>query len=78
MYHYITDIIRQYKEEAKIRSSVSWGFSYEDDGKHVVICTNKPGCFIGLRGERVERLKNDLKKYNIVQVDFIETHGLIV
>lgn len=73
----INSILR--KRSAELRKYQCYStWYYEKDNKNIVICTTKPGYWIGLHGNDVTELKREinecLAKYNIEQVNikFIE------
>ena len=75
-------IIKEWKEEAGVKHVVCWGYEYTDEGRVLVICTDRPGAFIGLRGERHDRFKQRIvegsKKstYSVVNVRYLESRGI--
>lgn len=80
----IRDIMKEWKEEARVKYIVLYrlkreGNDYNDAKYKLVMCTNHPGPFIGMRGSLVakyqDKLSEALKKK--VFVEFVETTDII-
>ena len=82
MSYNINNIIKEWKAEAKVTHTVCWGYDHTDEGRVLVICTDRPGYFIGMRGERHNRFKERIieatKKsaYPVVSVKYLESRGI--
>lgn len=78
----LNSIIKEWKEEAHVTHTVTWGYEITEEGRVLVICTDRPGYFIGVRGERHSRFKERIveatKKhtYPIVNVKYLESRGI--
>lgn len=78
----IHKIVKEWKEEAKVKHSVCWGYDITEEGRVLVICTDRPGPFIGFRGERHDRFQRRIveesKKttYPISKVTYLESRGI--
>lgn len=78
----IHSIIKEWKEEAHVKHTVTWGYDITDEGRILVICTDRPGAFIGLRGERhykfEARIVEASKKSSrpIIKVNYLESKGI--
>lgn len=78
----INKVIKAWKEEAGVKHIVCWGYDTADEGRVLVICTDRPGPFIGLRGERHNRYQTTIieetKKTTrpIVAVRYLESRGI--
>ena len=70
----ISNIIKEWKDEAGVDGVVLVGMHYYKDGK-LKICTNRPGLMIGLCGELVRKYKERLNKIDkyIKEIEFVET-----
>lgn len=70
----ISDIIKEWKDEAGVKGVVLVGKSYYNDGK-LKICTDRPGMMIGFRGELVNKYTEKLNKVDkyIKEIEFVET-----
>ncbi len=70
----ISELIKQWKDEAGVTGVVQVGMHYYKDGK-LKICTSRPGLMIGYRGELVAKYKEKLNKIDryIKEIEFVET-----
>lgn len=69
------EIMKAYKEEAHVKHTIL--FRYRRN--QLLICTDKPGCMIGMRGhlvEKYERICRDIDK-NFEGIEFVETEGIV-
>lgn len=75
----ISDIIKQWKDEAGVEGIVlvSAFPSFRDTIK---ICTDKPGSMIGKHGELVDKYRQKLKKINrhLQHIEFVETDSWFI
>lgn len=78
----LRSIIKEWKNECGVKHIVTWGYEHTDEGRVLVICTDRPGAFIGFRGERHDRFKQRIiegsKKsvYPVVNVHYLESRGI--
>ena len=74
MTKYISDIIKEWKDEAGVKGIVLVGAHYYKSGK-LIICTDRPGLMIGLHGELVDKYTEKLNKVDkyIKGIEFVET-----
>lgn len=74
MTKYISDIIKEWKDEAGVNGVVLVGAHYYSDGV-LKICTDRPGLMIGIGGSLVNKYKEKLNKVDryIKEIEFVET-----
>lgn len=70
----ISNIIKEWKDEAKVKGVVLVGV-YADFKDTIKICTDSPGLMIGKGGELVDKYKEKLKEFNpkLEHIEFVET-----
>lgn len=70
----ISELIKQWKDEAGVKGVVLVGMHYYKDGT-LKICTSQPGLMIGFHGELVAKYTEKLNKVDryIKEIEFVET-----
>lgn len=70
----ITSIIKEWKDEARVRSVILIG-AFPTTSNTITICTSRPGLMIGYKGRLVAKYKAKLKQINprLECIKFVET-----
>ena len=69
------EIMKAYKEEAHVKHTIFFRYT----NHKLIICTDRPGYMIGMRGALVEKYNqicSDIDK-NFKGIEFVETEGIV-
>lgn len=69
------EIMKAYKEEAHVKHTILFRYT----NHKLIICTDHPGCMIGMRGELCFKYENILKQLDpkFESIEFVETEGIV-
>lgn len=74
--HDINTIVREWKEDAKIKGFIFWKYNRKD--KVLNIYTHRPGPMVGKMGERIARFTDKLRAYEPdIKINLEETEGIV-
>ena len=69
------EIMKAYKEEAHVKHTILFRYT----NHKLIICTDRPGYMIGMRGSLVEKYNQICRNIdkNFKGIEFVETEGIV-
>ena len=69
------EIMKAYKEEAHVKHTILFRYT----NRKLIVCTDRPGYMIGMRGSLVEKYNQICRDIDprFESIEFVETEGIV-